>query len=272
MPDGKPQFITVGEGPSQREIAVRNRPGRGPMLVWLGGFRSDMVATKATALDHWAAEHGRACLRFDYSGNGESGGVFEEATLSRWLEESLAVIDRFGRDPMILVGSSMGGWLALLAARARAAAGKPPFAGLVLIAPAADFTERLIWDKFPDAVRREIMEKGRWHAPSAYGEPYPITRALIEDGRNHLLFDQPITPGAPVHILQGMEDPDVPWQHAMLLMEHLPGDEAIITFIKDGDHRLSRPQDIARLLATIADIAPEQQTLCPYPQTPSCLA
>jgi pimeloyl-ACP methyl ester carboxylesterase len=220
-------------------------------MVWLGGFRSDMRATKAEALDAWAAARGRALLRFDYTGHGESGGRFEDATLSVWLADTLAMLAAAGGPSPVLVGSSMGGWLALLAARALAASGRP-LSGLVLIAPAVDFTERLMWARFPEAVRAQILEQGHWLRASAYApEPYPITRALIEDGRRHLLLDGPISPGCPVTILQGMADPDVPWEHAMTLMEHLPSDQITLTLIKDGDHRLSRPEDIALLIRAV---------------------
>ncbi|MDJ1157588.1 alpha/beta fold hydrolase [Chelatococcus sp. SYSU_G07232] len=250
----KPQFLDVGKGAEARRIAVLARPGAGPPVVWLGGFRSDMRATKAEALDAWAAEHGRAYVRFDYSGHGESDGRFEEGTISRWLEESLAVLARYAPGRPIIVGSSMGGWLALLAARAlrQSAPDRRPLR-LVLIAPAVDFTERLMWDAFPAEARRAIGETGVFMRPSLYSaDPYPITRALIEDGRAHLLLGAPIEPGCPVHILQGMQDPDVPWRHAMTLIEHLPGEAATITLVKDGEHRLSRPQDLALLIGAVA--------------------
>ena len=251
-----PSFIAVGD--ERRRLALRFREGGGPVVIWLGGFRSDMLATKANALDAWAVEHGRAFLRFDYSGHGESDGRFEDGTISRWLEDSLAAIaarpaTAGGAGP-ILVGSSMGGWLALLAARALAAAGMPA-AGLVLLAPAPDFTERLIRPGLDVAARREIETVGVTLQASQYGPPVPITRALLEDGRRHLVLDGIVRTHAPVHILQGMNDPDVPWRTATTLIEHLAGDAAVLTLIKDGDHRLSRPQDIARLLSAIAGIS-----------------
>jgi pimeloyl-ACP methyl ester carboxylesterase len=250
-----PAFIEVGEGESSRRIAVRARGGRAPGLFWLGGFRSDMKGTKALALDAWAAGQGRACVRFDYSGHGESGGQFADGTIGRWLEESLAVFGRFCRGPQIVVGSSMGGWMALLLARELAKqAGDAAPAGLVLIAPAPDFTEELMWKGFSPEIRQEIESKGVWLRPSEYGEPYPITKALIEDGRNHLLLGNTINVGCPVRILQGAQDPDVPWQHAFALAHRLPADDVVLTMIQDGDHRLSRPQDIARLLAAVAEM------------------
>jgi pimeloyl-ACP methyl ester carboxylesterase len=249
--------LRLGASGAARDIAVLARPGAGPPVVWLGGFRSDMRATKAEALDAWAAETGRAFVRFDYSGHGESGGVFEDATIGQWLEDTLAVLDAFVADRPVLVGSSMGGWIALLAARrlGRLRPDRAPV-GLVLIAPAVDFTERLMWANFPEDVKRRILTEGVWHRPSAYSpEPYPITRGLIEDGRRHLMLDGPIAAGCPVHILQGMQDPDVPWRHALEVVEHMPGDSVSLTLVKDGDHRLSRPEDIDRLIAAVEAIA-----------------
>jgi pimeloyl-ACP methyl ester carboxylesterase len=247
-------FTEVGPPDDLRRIAVRPRSGAGPGLFWLSGFNSDMRGTKAQALDAWAAEKARACVRFDYSGHGESEGAFVDGTIGRWLEESLAVFDRFCAGPQVVVGSSMGGWLALLLAReiARRTRG-PTLAGLVLIAPAPDFTEELMWKGFSADARKDIETKGQWLRPSEYGDPYPITRALIEDGRKHLVLGSSINVGCPVRILQGAKDPDVPWQHAFALTSQLPSDDVVLTLIQDGDHRLSRPQDIARLIAAIAE-------------------
>jgi len=254
--DQEPAFIEVGEGNTARRIAVRARLGASPGLIWLGGFNSDMTGTKAVALDAWAAERGRACVRFDYSGHGESGGAFIDGTIGRWLEESVAVFERFCRGPQVVIGSSMGGWMALLLAReiARRQLGRASLAGLVLIAPAPDFTEQLMWNGFPPEVREEIRTRGVWMRPSQYGDPYPITRALIEEGRNHLLLGSAIDVGCPVRILQGAQDPDVPWQHAFALAHRLPSEDVVLTMIQDGDHRLSRPQDIARIISAVAEI------------------
>jgi pimeloyl-ACP methyl ester carboxylesterase len=253
MPD--PLFLEVGAA-ERRKIAYRREAGSGPEVVWLGGFRSDMLATKASHLAAWARRAGRAFTRFDYSGHGESGGRFEDGTIGTWLEDALAVVTSVVAPRPVLVGSSMGGWIALLAARRLAGSARAP-AGLVLIAPAADFTDRLMWDQFPEAVRREIAEKGQWLRPSAYSpEPYPITRRLIEEGRDHLILAGSIELGCPVHILQGMADPDVPWQHAMLLTEHLSTDDVTVTLIKDGDHRLSRPQDLDKIVEAVEGIVP----------------
>ena len=255
--DQEPAFIEVGDGSGSRRIAVRARAGNSPGLIWLGGFKSDMAGTKALALDEWAAKNGRACVRFDYSGHGESGGAFIDGTIGRWLEESVAVFEQFCRGPQVVIGSSMGGWMALLLAREIAKrASAASLAGLVLIAPAPDFTEQLMWNGFSPEVREEITTKGVWMRPSEYGDgtPYPITRALIEEGRNHLLLGSAIEVGCPVRILQGAQDPDVPWQHAFALTHRLPADDVVLTMIQDGDHRLSRPQDIARILAAVAEI------------------
>ncbi|MFI5013675.1 MAG: alpha/beta hydrolase [Hyphomicrobiales bacterium] len=248
--------LPVGEGAQARRIAVLSRGGKGTPVIWLGGFKSDMTSTKAVHLDAWAERSGRPYLRFDYSGHGASEGRFEDGTIGRWLEEAVAVISHCATSPPILVGSSMGGWIALLAAR-RLAMQTPSLrpAGLVLIAPAVDFTEELMWKGLPPQARREIEEKGVWLRPSAYSpEPYPITRNLIEEGRRHLLLGGAIRPGCPVHILQGMRDPDVPWRHALTLMEHLAEDRSVMTLVSDGEHRLSREEDLARLVAAIEGI------------------
>ena len=251
-----PTFIEVGQGSASRRIAVRARAGGVPGLFWLGGFKSDMMGTKAIALDAWAAERRRACVRFDYSGHGESGGDFIDGTIGRWLEESVAVFERFCTGPQIVIGSSMGGWMALLLARelVRRKAAPGSLAGLVLIAPAPDFTEELMWKGFPPEARQQIETSGVWLRPSEYGEPYPITRSLIEEGRRHLLLGSAIEVGCPVRILQGAQDPDVPWRHAFALAHRLPADDVVLTVIQDGDHRLSRPQDIARIVAAVAEI------------------
>lgn len=250
-----PTFIEVGQSASRR-IAVRARAGGLPGLFWLGGFKSDMMGTKAIALDAWAAERHRACVRFDYSGHGESGGDFIEGTIGRWLEESVAVFEQFCAGPQVVIGSSMGGWMALLLARemARRPATTASLAGLVLIAPAPDFTEELMWKGFSPQARQEIETTGVWLRPSEYGEPYPITRNLIEEGRRHLLLGSAIEVGCPVRILQGAQDLDVPWRHAFALAHRLPADDVVLTMIQDGDHRLSRPQDIARIFAAVAEM------------------
>ena len=259
MSDSCLKFLDVGTGPAVRRIAVRERPGGSPGVFWLGGFKSDMQGTKAVALDDWAQRQARACTRFDYSGHGESGGAFQDGTIGRWLEDTAAVFAQ-AQGPQILVGSSMGGWIALLLVRElkrRAASGQAvpaKVAGLVLIAPAVDFTEELMWKNFSAEVKREIEEKGSWTRPSAYDAGgYPITRALIEEGRNHLMLGGLIEIGCPVRILQGVQDPDVPWRHAAELSSRLAHDDVVLTLVKDGDHRLSRPEDLARLIAAVTE-------------------
>jgi pimeloyl-ACP methyl ester carboxylesterase len=215
---------------------------------------SDMTSTKAAHLDHWAQEQGRGFLRFDYSGHGQSEGRFEDCTVGQWLEDALAVIRAITTGPQILIGSSMGGWLALLCARAFAETGESArLHAMVLIAPAVDFTEALIYQRLSDEARAQIARDGVWQRPSAYSpNPYPITKTLIEEGRRHLLFGDTIRTHCPVHILQGMQDNDVPWQHAMALVEHLAGDPVVLSLVKDGDHRLSRDEDLIRLQQAVA--------------------
>ncbi|WP_421725195.1 alpha/beta hydrolase [Bauldia sp.] len=256
----QPVAETVTVGPDARTIATLSRPGKSPGLIWLGGFASDMTGTKAEALDAFAARRGLAMTRFDYSGHGASGGTFAEGTISRWLEEARCVFDRT-TGPQIVVGSSMGGWLALLLAQAhRDAVGAEAsrLAGLVLIAPATDMTRTLMWEGMSEAERAALMETGAHQASSDYDdEGYLITRALIEDGDKHLFGDRLIETGCPVHIVQGVQDTDVPWQHATDLVSRLASDDVVLTLIKDGDHRLSRPEDIERIEAAIADIIAE---------------
>jgi len=251
------KFLAVGEGADHRAIAVRRHDGAAPGLLWLGGYKSDMKGTKAQALADWAARQGRACVRFDYSGHGESGGAFADGTIGRWLAETLAVFEACCRGPQVAIGSSMGGWLALLLARAlrgRTAPAAASLAGLVLVAPAVDFTQELMWNRLTPEIKRELADKGVWARPSQYSpEPYLVTRQLIEEGRNHLLLGGMIETGCPVRILQGVQDPDVPWQHAKALVARFACDDVLLTLIKDGDHRLSRPEDIERLIRAVAE-------------------
>lgn len=260
MESDQPEYLDVGS--PQRRIAIRARDGKSPGIFWLGGFKSDMKGTKAVALDEHAAKTGRACLRFDYSGHGESSEKFEDGTISAWLEDALSVFAARARGEQIVVGSSMGGWMALLLAKALAEnpslAPQAKLGGLVLIAPAPDFTEELMWKNFSDEVKQQIETTGQWERPSAYGDPpYAITKTLIEDGRKHLILNRPIQVKCPVRILQGVLDPDVPWQHAMRLVSCLAQDDVTMTLVKDGDHRLSRPEDIERLLRTVDEVASE---------------
>ncbi len=248
MAEAEHHEMLLGEGDSARRIAVRLRRGKSPTIVWLGGFRSDMGGTKATRLDAWAETDGHACLLFDYSGHGRSTGDFEAGTIGTWLRDAAEVVAEYAGESPLLVGSSMGGWIAALLALRMRVAGHPPH-GMVLIAPALDFTERLMWDQFSDEIRTEIMETGRWMRPSEYDGPYPITRTLIEEGRNHLLLDRDLIEfGCPVHILQGRHDEDVPLEHCLELVSRLGADDVTLSVVHDGDHRLSREQDIELLL------------------------
>ncbi len=267
MTHSSPISLNLGTGSDARTIAIRRdeaaRQDEKPGIFWLGGFKSDMKGTKAETLSAWARENGRACVRFDYSGHGESGGNFRAGTIGRWLEESLAVFAACCGGPQVVVGSSMGGWIALLLARelrrlkaagnAKADTIAGSVAGMVLIAPAVDFTEVLMWQRFPQAAQRELAENGVWLRPSEYGEPYPITRGLIEEGRNHLLLGGMIETGCPVRILQGVQDPDVPWNHAVELTSRLAQDDVVLTLVKDGDHRLSRAEDLERLIKAVGE-------------------
>ena len=253
MDEPRLRHLTIGEGDSARDIAVRARKGGKPGLFWLSGFRSDMEGSKAAALDRWAAGAGHSAIRFDYSGHGRSGGSFEEGTISRWLDEADAVLGAFAKGPQILVGSSMGGWIALLLARRLAERGEAArLAGLVLIAPAVDMTKDLMWDRFSAAERRRLRKKGFLAVPSAYSEePDIITERLIDDGGKHVFGEHPIDTNCPVHVIQGMQDADVPWAHATRLMERLAFNDAVLTLVRDGDHRLSRPEDIERLTRAV---------------------
>ena len=211
-----------------------------------------MNGIKATALAGHCRSRDHAFLRFDYFGHGASSGDFRAGTIGRWLEDALAVIDRLTEGPQILVGSSMGGWIALLAALARPGRLK----ALIGIAPAPDFTEDLIWARLSEAQRRELLERGELAAASAYeADPIPITLRLVEEGRRHLLLRGPIRLSCPVRLLHGMEDPDVPYQTSLRLVERLTGTEAVVELIEDGDHRLSRPQDLTRLFAAVDAMA-----------------
>lgn len=244
---------TYFTSPEGRRLAFRHNPASTGKLtfVWMCGFKSDISGTKVLRLEDWANRTGHGFLAFDYSGHGESGGAFEDGTVSQWRADALAAIDSQTDGPLVIVGSSMGGWMALLAALARPDRVK----GLVLIAPAPDFTEKLMWPEFSPEAQAEIMEKGFTLRPSDYDEPYTITRALIEDGRQWQVLDAPIVFDGPVRILQGMQDTDVPWTHAARLVDAMTTSDLAITLIKDGDHRLSREQDIARLLATCDEMA-----------------
>lgn len=237
-------------------IAYRHRPGKSPGLMWLGGYRSDMTGTKAQALAEFAAARGLQFTRHDYSGHGTSGGSFRDGTISLWLDQSLAILDRFTHGPQILVGSSMGGWIALRMVQELNQRGEGrSIAGLLLIAPAPDFTSELIAPELSAKQKRDLAEQGYISEASDYSpEPNIYTRALFEDGEQNLVLTGPIDTHCPVVILQGMRDPDVPHSHALKLVEHLPADNVTLSLIPDGDHRLSRPQDIDLMLRSAEDL------------------
>jgi len=252
MNDDAPDYLEAGGA----QIAYRRTTGDPARtgVVWLGGFHSDMKGEKATVLHAACAEAGRSFMRFDYFGHGESSGAFADGTIGRWRSDALAVVDRLTEGPLVLVGSSMGGWMALLAALARPERVK----ALVLLAPAPDFTDKLMWASFDDNQRREIMEQGFWTRPSDYDPAgYPITRDLIVEGREWNVLDGEIAIDVPVRILQGGLDPDVPWTHSLDLADKLRSKDVVWSLIKDGDHRLSRPQDMARRVATVLGLAGE---------------
>jgi pimeloyl-ACP methyl ester carboxylesterase len=253
----EPQFLDFGDGESQRRLAYRLAGGRGaPLgLIWLSGFLSDMASTKALALAAWAEGMRLPMLRFDYSGHGLSGGDLLKASIGDWLGEAAAMLELLlAKTPRaVVIGSSMGGWIALLLARKLAREGAlAKLAGLVLIAPAWDMTERLMWDHMSEETRAAIARDGVVYEPSLYGDPYPITKRLIEEGRKHLIGEGALPLDLPVRVLQGMRDPDVPWAHALDLVGLLGSGDVELTLIKDGDHRLSREQDLRRLEATVA--------------------
>jgi len=243
-------FLDRGDG---QRLSWRLVAGQGPTVVWLGGFRSDLPGTKAQALADWALAGGRAFLRFDYLGHGESSGDFRDGTISRWRADALAAIESLTEGPLVLVGSSMGGWISCLVA----AVIPERLHAMVLIAPAADFTEALMKPGLPPEALAAIETDGEWIRPSLY-EPtgYPITRCLLEDGARWTILGAPVPVEVPVRILQGREDPDVPWLHALELANAIKGEDVVFTLIRDGDHRLSRPQDVERLIATNGEVLP----------------
>lgn len=260
MPDGRRicyiRLLPKAQGDKVSEVRPSPAdPLTRPEVMWLGGFRSDMGGGKAEALHEWCADRGLGFTRFDYSGHGASGGSFEEGTITRWLEESQAIFREVTRGPQILVGSSMGAWLALLLMKELSGADRERIAGAVLIAPAWDMTERLMWDPAPDEIKAELIEKGIWYRPSAYDDqPYPITRALIEDGRKHLIGGSAFDPGGPVRIIHGLRDEDVPWAGSVDLMDLLDRQDVRLTLVKDAQHRLSREQDLRLLMREVGEL------------------
>jgi pimeloyl-ACP methyl ester carboxylesterase len=237
--------------PQGRRIAFRQRAGAGPGVVFLGGFRSDMTGTKAEYLDDWAAGQGRAFLRFDYSGHGASSGDFTDGAIGDWFEDALAVIRARTEGPQVLVGSSMGGWIALLVARAM----PQRVAGLVGIAAAPDFTEDSMWATMTEGDRARLMCEGRVERPSDYSdEPYVITRRLIEEGRGRLVLRSPLDLPCPVRLLQGTADVDVPPAVALRLLDHASGPDIRLTLVKGADHRFSTPDCLALIAAAVAEV------------------
>jgi pimeloyl-ACP methyl ester carboxylesterase len=252
----EPQFLEVGLGRKRRTIAYRfadPAKGKEPALLWLPGFLSDMASTKASALADWARSAGLPMLRFDYSAHGLSPGELLQASIGDWLEEAETVFGLLKDRRSIVIGSSMGGWIALLLARKLAREGElKGLSGLILIAPAWDMTERLMWHRLKPEMKETIERDGVYWEPSLHGDPYPITKHLIEEGRNHLVGEDVLNLDLPVRILQGMCDSEVAWGHALDLVDLLCCGDVEVTLIKDGDHRLSRPQDLRRLEATVA--------------------
>jgi pimeloyl-ACP methyl ester carboxylesterase len=247
-----PQFLDLpGRRLAYHKRLATDRTRDCAGILFLPGFRSDMTGTKATFLDDVCTARGRPYVRFDYSGHGASSGRFEDGTIGAWAQDAIAVIDHVADGLLVLVGSSMGGWIMLLAALAR----PDRIAGLVGLAPAPDFTEALIWNQLPDKERARLLSAGRLETPSAYSEePTVITRALIEEGRRHLLLTAPIGIRCPVRLLHGMADPDVPHRLSLDLAQRIVGNDVRVTLIKDGDHRLSRTEDLALLGRAIEDL------------------
>lgn len=248
-----PRFL---DGPDGRRIAFHLTPGTGPGVVFLGGFRSDMEGTKALWLEDWAKARGRAFLRFDYSGHGESGGDFLDGCIGDWAADAQAAIAALMPGQRILVGSSMGGWIALLLTRAD----RDMAAGLVTIAAAPDFTEDAMWDGFDASQRAALEREGMVHLPSDYGDPYPITRRLIENGRSNLVLRAPLHLGCPVRFLQGTDDRDVPVSVALRLMDHAAGPDLRLTLVKGADHRFSSPDCLALIGAAIDEVLARRTT------------
>ncbi|MEM7619732.1 MAG: alpha/beta hydrolase [Pseudomonadota bacterium] len=255
------RFIFTAKDGNRRTLAYQKieHQSTKPDIMWLSGFKSDMLGSKVAMLTQWAEQNGYGMLRFDYSGHGQSEGAFEAGTIETWLEDATALFCTSITRPCILVGSSMGGWLSLLMAKYLSEENSPHFkniCGLVMIAPACDFTEDLMWAKFDDAIRAELQSKGVYHKPSAHDDGgYPISLELIENGRKHLLKNAVVPIQGPVRILHGVQDPDVPWQRSLDLINMLESPDVVLHLIKDAEHRLSRPQDVARLLASVEEVA-----------------
>lgn len=248
----RPISITMPD--DGRAIRGRVLDGDAPTIVWLGGFRSDMTGTKAEAVTAWGRRHGRKVVRFDYSGHGSSDGTFEDGRIGRWLAETKAVIAAEAGSDFVVVGSSMGGWMALLLAREHVAG----LSGAVLIAPAPDFTDKLFYPALPPESRARLDIGETIEVPGEYGSPaYRLTADFFRDGARHNLLDAPLRLGVPVIIIQGMADRSVPYAHAQRIVDRLVDDDVVLTLVKDGDHRLSRPSDIALILDAVGRVTEE---------------
>jgi len=244
----QPSFLFL---PNNRRMAYHLTEGKLPCVIFMGGFKSDMQGGKALALEAFCKSRGQRFLRFDYTGHGQSSGEFKDGTIGSWAQDAKEVVDALGAERNIIVGSSMGAWIAMLIARQSAR----NIAALVGIASAPDFTEKLIWHRLPAADQQKLMEEGVYHAPSCYGEdPYPITRALIEEGRKHLLLDAPLSIDVPVRLLHGTKDQDVPWQNSVTLMDRLSSADVRLTLVKDAGHRLSDPEHLELLCRTVEEL------------------
>lgn len=235
---------------AHEKIAYKMSPGTGPTIIWCGGLNSDMDGSKATHFHDWALNQGRAYIRFDYYGHGASSGMFGDGTISRWGQDVVSVMDALASEEVILIGSSMGGWASMLAARARPTNVK----GLFLINPAPDFTEKLMWANWPEDVKANIMDKGVHFEPSEYGEPYEYRRSLIEDGRAHQLLDAPFDFAGPVRIFQGGQDAVVPPEYSRQIVDVVTSTDVQCTLIKAGDHSLSRPEDLQAMTTAMAEL------------------
>jgi pimeloyl-ACP methyl ester carboxylesterase len=244
----KPKFLQL---PGERRLAYHRVPGAFPGVLFCGGYTSDMTGTKALALEAFCREQGRAFVRFDYSGHGASSGDFADGTIGGWTDDALAIVDRVSEGPLLVVGSSMGGWIMLLVALAR----PERVAGLIGVAAAPDFTEDLLLGRATAEQRRALAEQGYWMQPSAYGPPYPVTRRLSDEAREHLVLRGPIPISCPVHLLHGQRDPDVPWRTALHLAERLQAEDVTVELIKAGDHRLSTERDLARIKSAVQQMA-----------------
>ncbi|WOI53657.1 alpha/beta hydrolase [Parvularcula sp. LCG005] len=243
--------VTMVDGPKTDRLAVRQHKGAGPGLIWLGGYASDMLGTKATALYDHAAGRGFACTLFDYSGHGESDGAFEDGTIGIWARDALHILDHHTEGPQVLVGSSMGGWIAGLLARWR----PERIAGLVLVAPAPDFTDALMPLRMSAEDLSRIKQDGKLVVPSEYDDSEMVyTAALFSDGDHHLIFDQPLDVDVPVRILSGMADDVVPWRHVMRYADHLSSTDVVVSLVKAGDHRMSGPEELKRLFAFVDEL------------------